>query len=58
MPAQPDIEKQAQELYHAQTRAWSGSAWSWTEASEEVKAKFRAHVLAGTRPALPTDQTF
>lgn len=58
MPYEKDIEKAAQELYHAQTRAWSGSAWAWTKASDEVKEKFRAHARAGTRPPLPTDSTF
>ena len=55
MPQPPNIEKRAQELYHAQTRAWTGTAWSWTEASDEVKEKFRAHARNETRPPLPEE---
>jgi|GEM_PF-6142206 len=47
------IEAQAQALYHAQTRAWSGTAWAWTKASDEVKEKFREHARNGTHPPLP-----
>ena len=36
------IEKQAQALYHAQTRAQTGAALSWGDASEEVKDRYRA----------------
>lgn len=56
MTGRRDLDLAAQKLYHEQTRAWSGVAWEWTKADEEVKEKFRAHVLAGTRPPLPTDK--
>lgn len=55
MPQPPNIEKKAQELYHAQSRAWSGTAWAWSKASEDVKEKFRAHARAGTHPPLPAE---
>ena len=50
-----EIEEKAKALYAAQTRAWSGTVWAWSKASDEVKEKFRAHARAGTHPPLPSE---
>lgn len=52
---QTETEERAKAIYARQTIAWTGNAWDWDKASEEVKERLRAHARAGTNPPLPTE---
>ena len=47
-----DTERRAQELYHAETRSMTGTAWPWVEASDEVKEKYRKRVRLSLKEQL------
>lgn len=50
-----EIEERAKAIFETQTKGWTGNAWDWDKAGDEVQERFRAHARAQTRPPLASE---